>query len=185
LTLVELVLVLALLVVIGAITVPLMQGMFSRVALDGAGDLLRGAWAKARLSAMQSGQTHAFRYEPLGRRFQIIALNSLGDPAKNELYPEIEEADPEPAEFVRLSQNRLPEGIVFHSGNVASSAQTMATIPMALESTWSQPILFFPDGTTSDATLLLSNSQEAAIRVTLRGLTGISQSVEAEIEASP
>jgi prepilin-type N-terminal cleavage/methylation domain-containing protein len=185
LTLVEVLLVLALLVVISAISIPLLEGSFSRAALYGAGDLLRGAWAKARLAAMQSGQTHAFRYEPMGSRFQIVALNSLGDPAQNELFLDDGESKPESAEFVRLSQNRLPEGVIFHSGNVASSAQTLATLPTALESSWSQPILFYPNGTTSDATLLLANSQEVTIRVTLRGLTGISQTVEAEIEATP
>jgi hypothetical protein len=181
------VLVLALLVIIGAISVPLMDGMFSRIALDGAGELLRGAWAQARLSAMQSGQTHAFRFEPRGRRFQIVALNSLGNPQESTLLPEVEETNPDPAEFVRLSQNRLPENIIFLSGDIASSAQTLATLPFAMEGSWSQPILFYPDGTTSDATLILANSQRAAIRVTLRGLTGISQTVdaEAEIEALP
>jgi hypothetical protein len=86
---------------------------------------------------------------------------------------------------VRLSQNRLPDGIVFISGNVASSAQTLATLPLTAESAWSPPILFHPDGTTSDATLLLANEYQVAIRVTLRGLTGISQTADAEIEALP
>jgi prepilin-type N-terminal cleavage/methylation domain-containing protein len=184
-TLLELLLVLALLVVIAAISVPLLEGSFSRATLYGAGDLLRGAWAKARLSAMQSGQTHAFRYEPLGSRFQIVALNALGAPEHSELMPEDPETREETTEFVRLSQNRLPDGAVFHSGNVASSAKTLATMPMTAESGWSPPILFYPDGTTSDATLLLINDRQLAIRVTLRGLTGISQTAEAEIEASP
>ena len=86
---------------------------------------------------------------------------------------------------MRLSQNRLSDGIVFNSGNVSSSTQLMATLPMVAEGSWSQPILFHPDGTTSDASLVLANSRSVAIRVTLRGLTGISQTADAEIEASP
>jgi prepilin-type N-terminal cleavage/methylation domain-containing protein len=184
LTLIEVLLVLSLLVVIGAIALPMLEGSFSRAALHGAGDLLRGAWAKARLAAMQSGQTHVFRFEPLGSRFQIVALNSMGAP-ENELTLEDPETKEPTSEFVRLSQNRLPDGIIFTSGNIASSAKTLATLPMAAESAWSQPILFHPDGTTSDATLLLANEYEVAIRVTLRGLTGISQTVDAELEAMP
>jgi prepilin-type N-terminal cleavage/methylation domain-containing protein len=185
LTLVEVLLVLSLLVVIGAIAVPLLEGSFSRAALYGAGDLLRGAWSKARLAAMQSGQTHAFRFEPKGGRFQIVALNSLGAPEHSQLMAEDPEAREPTTEFVRLSQNRLPDGVVFFHGNIASSAQTLATMPMTVESSWSQPILFHPDGTTSDASVLLANDQQVAIRVTLRGLTGISQTADAEIEALP
>lgn len=184
LTLIEVLLVLSLLVVIGAIAVPLLEGSFSRAALYGAGDLLRGAWAKARLAAMESGQTHVFRFEPKGSRFQIVALPTLEAP-ENELGLEDPETTEPTTEFVRLSQNKLPDGIVFISGDVASSAQTLATLPMTAESAWSRPILFHPDGTTSDATLLLANDEQVAIRVTLRGLTGISQTADAEIEALP
>jgi prepilin-type N-terminal cleavage/methylation domain-containing protein len=184
LTLVEVLLVLSLLVVIGAIAVPLLEGSFSRAALYGSGDLLRGAWAKARLAAMQSGQTHVFRFEPRGSRFQIVALPALDAP-EHELGLEDPETKEPTTEFVRLSQNRLPDGILFVSGDIASSAQTLATLPLTTESAWSQPIMFYPDGTTSDATLLLANDQQVAIRVTLRGLTGISQTADAEIEALP
>lgn len=185
LTLVELVLVLALLVIISAISVPLLEGSFSRAALDSGGDLLRGAWAKTRLAAIESGATHVFRFEPNGRRFQIVALDALGVPEANAPAPIDPEEETTATEFVRLSQNRLPEGIIFTSGNISSSAQVLATLPFAAEGPWSQPILFHPDGTTSDASVLLSNSRQAMIRVTLRGLTGISQTAEVETEASP
>jgi prepilin-type N-terminal cleavage/methylation domain-containing protein len=185
LTLVEVVLVLALLVVISAISIPLLAGTFSRAALYGGGDLLRGAWAKARLAAMQSGETHAFRFEPNGSRFQIVKLDSLGAPAASELAPEDPETKPEATEFVRLSQNRLPGGVIFSGGDISSSAQVLATLPMTTEGPWSQPILFNPDGTTSDASLLLKNDRQITIRVTLRGLTGISQTTDVDNEASP
>jgi hypothetical protein len=185
LTLFEVVLVLTLLVVISAITLPLLEGTFSRAALDSGGDLLRGAWAKARLTAMQSGQTHAFRYEPNGSRFQIVALNSLGAPEVSEMAPIDPETAPEPTEIVSLKQNRLPDGIVFSSGNVSSSAQILAMMPVTMEGPWSPPIVFHPDGTTSDATVVLANSEQHMIRVTLRGLTGISHMSDADAEESP
>jgi hypothetical protein len=56
----------------------------------------------------------------------------------------------------------------------------MATLPDGAEGAWSQPILFHPDGTTSDATLVLTNEEQVSIRVTLRGLTGISQTVDVD-----
>ena len=57
LTLVEVILVLALLVVIAAVSTPLLEGSFTRAGLQGGGDLLRAAWGKARLAAMESGET--------------------------------------------------------------------------------------------------------------------------------
>ncbi|MDR1492293.1 MAG: type II secretion system GspH family protein [Planctomycetaceae bacterium] len=37
---------------------------------------------------------------------------------------------------------------------------------------WSQPILFYPDGTASTATILLKNAQSRCVELHLRGLTG-------------
>jgi hypothetical protein len=182
LTLVELVLVLALLVVVTGISVSLLEGTFSRASLNSGGDLLRGAWAKARLAAMQSGSPHVFRFEPNGGRFQIVTLNSLGAPEQSVLEPIDPEAEPTKNDFVRLSDNKLPEGVFFVTGNISSSAQVLATLPVTMEGPWSQPILFYPDGTTSDATVVLANERQHAIRVTLRGLTGNSQMVEADLE---
>ena len=38
---------------------------------------------------------------------------------------------------------------------------------------WSPPVLFYSDGTTSDADVVLVNERNTAIRISLRGLTGI------------
>ncbi len=185
LTLVEIVLVLALLVVISAISLPLLDGTLSHAALHSGGDLLRSAWSKARLAAMQSGQTYVFRFEPEGSRFQIVALNELSLPEVAELQPDDPEAQHDAVDVLRLSLNRLPDGVVFAKGDVSTSSHLMATLPEAGHSPWSSPILFHPDGTTSDASVLLTNNRPTAIRVTLRGLTGISNTIDVVDEAGP
>jgi type II secretory pathway pseudopilin PulG len=181
LTLVEVLLVLTLLVVVGAVTAPLLEGSFSRAGLNSAADVLRGAWAKARLAAMQTGQPYVFRFEPNGSRFQIVALNELGLPEINVLEPETN-VEHKAVDMLRLPQTRLPDGISFTAGDVSSSNQLLASVPGAAEGPWSDPILFHPDGTTSDASLLLSNSQNTTIRVTLRGLTGVSNTTDASTD---
>jgi prepilin-type N-terminal cleavage/methylation domain-containing protein len=183
LTLVEVILVLALLVVIGAVSVPLLESSFSRAGLHSAGDTLRGAWAKARLAAMQSGQTCVFRYEPSGSRFQIASLNELELPETSALQPDTAGPRREAVDMLRLPRSRLPDGVVFAAGEVSTSTQLLATLPGAADGPWSQPILFYPDGTTSDASVLLSNSRQTMIRVTLRGLTGISNTTDVTSEA--
>jgi hypothetical protein len=82
----------------------------------------------------------------------------------------IEEDKPE--DIMRLAKNSLPSGVIFASGEVSASSQVLATLGTANGGTWSSPVLFHPDGTSSDATVVLSNESGQTIRVTLRGLTG-------------
>jgi prepilin-type N-terminal cleavage/methylation domain-containing protein len=173
LTLVEVCLVLALLVVIAAVATPLLEGSFARASLQGGSDLLRGAWARARLAAMESGLTYVFRFQPNGGRYQIVTLNDLGMPGAETV---VEGVDPEydVDDMMRVPQPRLPEGVIFAAADISTSSQVLATLGTTEGGVWSNPILFHPDGTTSDASVLLSNDSGQTVRVTLRGLTGIS-----------
>jgi hypothetical protein len=173
------------LVVIAALAVPLMEGAFSRAALHGGSDLVRGAWAKARLAAMQSGQIYAFRFEPNGSRFQIVTLDAIGMPQTIRLEPDDPDAQRSVADILRLSQDRVPEGVLFAAGDIATSSQVTATLPEAASGPWSAPILFRPDGTTSDASIVLVNDRQQTLRVTLRGLTGISNATDVGDEVLP
>src|SRR3954447_23299037 len=95
LTLVEVSLVLALLVVIGAVAIPAMGGAFARASLRGSCDTLRAAWSKARMAAIQKGETYVFRCEPRGGRFQIVPLDQIGAPQsqdQQQVDPESERA---------------------------------------------------------------------------------------------
>jgi Tfp pilus assembly protein FimT len=183
LTLVEVCLVLALLVVIGAVAAPLMEGSFTRAGLQSAAELVRGAWARARLAAMDSGQTHVFRFEPRASRFQIIMLDQLGMPGSEMIAPEDPTAEHSSADMLRLAQNRLPDGVIFAAGDISDSSQVLATLGTATQSAWSAPILFHPDGTTTDASVVLSNESQQTVRVTLRGLTGIANTSDIGREA--
>jgi prepilin-type N-terminal cleavage/methylation domain-containing protein len=184
LTLVEVLLVLALLVVIGAVSVPLLEGSFARAGLQHGGDLVRAAWGRARLAAMESGDIHVFRYERNGNRYHITTLDALGTP-EGEPPIEVEAQPGDSSDLYRLGQDRLPDGIRFAAGDIASSSRVEATLGPIAASDWSAPILFHADGTTSDATVLLSNESQQTIRVTLRGLTGISNISEVGNEAIP
>jgi Tfp pilus assembly protein FimT len=83
LTLIEVVLVMSLLVVIASITMPFLGNSFSRAHLNAAGDILRDALTRGRMTAMQSGEIQAFRCEPKGARFQLVALDKLSPKAAN------------------------------------------------------------------------------------------------------
>lgn len=180
LTLVEVILVLALLVVIGAVVTPILAGSLADARLRHGGDVLRAAWGKARVAAMQSGEPYLFRCEPNGARYQIERLATLVAPdaeAARELPPdEFDEAEYHDADVLRLARARLPAGIVF------ASVEVSAVPPMAAGAAtaggWSAPIVFHADGTTSDAVVHLANADGTQLRVTLRGLTGSARASE-------
>src|SRR4051794_9593586 len=79
-TLIELLLVMSLLVVIASISLPFLGRSFSRAHLNAAGDILRDALTRGRMTAMQTGEIQAFRCEPKGARFQLVALDKLSLP---------------------------------------------------------------------------------------------------------
>lgn len=185
LTLVEVCLVLALLVVISSFAVPVMQGAIQRRALVSGADLVRGAWAKARLAAMQTGQTCAFRFEPGGSRFQIAPLNQLGLPETNEMPPDNPDEQYGAADMLRIPRSRLPDGVVFATGDASASSLVTAMLPDAGNGPWSNPILFHPNGATSDAVIVLANARGQTIHVSLRGLTGISNTSDIATESAP
>ena len=177
LTLVEVTLVLALLVVIGAIVTPILAGSLADARLRHSGDVVRAAWGKARVAAMQSGDPYLFRCEPNGSRYQVERLSALtaeGADAANELAPDdFDEAEYHDADLLRLSRSRLPPGIVFATVEVSAVPQVAAAATTAAG--WSLPIVFYPHGTTSDAVVHLSNAEGTQLRLTLRGLTGSSR----------
>jgi hypothetical protein len=71
----------------------------------------------------------------------------------------------------------LPEGVDFKlletaPDPAAAEAEITAGPQEPTPPDWSDPIFFYPDGTTSDAQLTLKNGQGRAIELNLRGLTG-------------
>ncbi len=143
--------------------------------------MVRAAWGKARLAAMQAGEAYVFRYEEGGSRYQIAQLAALSAEDADDVntLPPLSAEDEEYAEadMLRLAKSRLPTEIFFSQGQVAAVPQ-MAGPALSAEGGWSQPIMFYPDGTTSDAVVLVANADKETLRVPLRGLTGISRASE-------
>jgi prepilin-type N-terminal cleavage/methylation domain-containing protein len=174
LTLIEICLVLTLLVVIASFALPLLGGAIERRSLMSGAGLLQAGLIRARLAAMQSGQAYVVRLEPKGSRFQVLSLDQLSLPESQELPQEDPDAEHSTYDILRFFKTRLPDGVVFGHADVSSSNQLTATMGSAGDGPWSAPILFRPDGTTSDASIVLVNEPGQTVRVTLRGLTGTS-----------
>ena len=172
---------------IAAISAPLLDGAFARARLWHSGDLLRAAWTRARLTAIETGQTHGFRMEVRGGHYQLTAWDDIQAAAGQTPAPPATTppAEGEPAITAEYGDDSLPEGVVFAAAQVAPTTQLNAGQPAVVTSGWSPPILFYPDGTASDASVLLADQRQQTLRVTLRGLTGIASPGEIGEEAAP
>ncbi len=176
-TLVEVLLTMALLVIISGVAWISLQRPLARQRLLSAADAVRTQWCQARVDAMKSGHTYAFRYLVHGDRYHLGAQE---DPqvdfsvVAQALSPD-EEAlgdDPLPPPVDKT----LPQGVRFlpadGGGDLAAMGDDPETESAGEGSDWSDPIYFFADGSTSDARLLLAADRHSAMRLLLRGITG-------------
>jgi prepilin-type N-terminal cleavage/methylation domain-containing protein len=199
-TLVEILVVLALLVVIGGLVVPVFEGSIASVRLRRAGDQVVTGWSRARAEAIESGQPYQFRFTPDTGTFVIEPWTGLFGEESNSAAskttpgstststtnatttsPTASTANSTAATSA-VANMALPEEIVFQGGELAvedfqSGERSVASLQDAGESL-STPILFFPDGTASEASVLLTNGKKQFVRVTLRGLTGVGRASE-------
>jgi len=59
------------------------------------------------------------------------------------------------------------------AGNLSANNMSSADDASSTGGSWSEPIFFYPDGTTSTAQLVLKNKEGRMIELFLRGLTGV------------
>lgn len=197
-TLVELLLVLVLLVIVGSLAAPLFEGSFSSIRLRRGTDQVLAAWSDARTHAIEAGRVYQFRFKPEGNSYRVDPWTGglETDPAlqaQTTLGSNLSEsesitttgsgASDEEQELLDWKlEETLPEQITFSSAerlteDEAGQRQVMQ-LNQGVASEWSAPILFFPDGRTSSASLLLKNNNDVYCRATLRSLTGVGRASE-------
>ena len=183
-TLLELVLVLAVLVVLAGLMMPALEKPFAGERLKKGAEQVRTEWTRARIKAMSSGVPQVFTFQPESGWFVVEPYGGLeveteaadasafGLPANNNAA--VSSTGPV---VVPLQQRELPEGVVFVLGQALADTRSMTMGPTQPQqnpqTATSPPVFFYPDGTTSTAELLLRNEHGLHISVALRGLTGL------------
>ncbi len=175
-TLMELLLVMAIIVALAVVAGPSFQGTLRRMSLSSAADTVRAELTRAHVMAMRTGRIHAFQYESGGTKYKIEPWIG-GDDALESPEGELG-ATPAPVATTNTenSEPTLPEGTKFSAGDAAFSSrgQRVEEEVMGMSSSaanWSRPILFYPDGSAGDAFIVVGNEYNAGIRVDLRGIT--------------
>jgi len=178
-TLLELLLTLSLLVALMALAWPALDGPLARQRLRSAADQVRARWGQARVQAMSTGQTYLFRCVVNSDRYTIECRSGpefVADAIDVEGTEGFAEDSDDSAD-TQKSEYTLPEKVTFVAGEASQDARAQTVdygtdSPGGSEEDWSEPILFYPDGTTSTARLVLRNQRDYCIELSLRGLTG-------------
>ncbi len=202
LTLLELLLVIALLTILTSLAMPLLEESFESMRIRQGTDQVIAIWSRARTAAIESGQVHFFRYQAETGNYRVEPLADETDSSdrtqweknRTEVPSSKSSAAPQLLMDAQFDENgsariegTLPGSIVIRTGaslveELADSAiggeadveERAHSLDGRSEREWSSPIMFYPDGTSGDASLLVESRQRKQ-RVTLRGLTGIAR----------
>jgi len=189
-TLLELLLVLALLAIMAAFSWPALRGSMGGQSLRSAGDQVRTLWLRARTKAITSGETMSFRYQPGTGKYRVeqrteqqllLAAFSASSAGAGQQAgggaPSAAGQSATPPAPLSPVEHQLPEGVTFAGSEVTadSRAARLAAeerVRSMGDGTWSEAVLFYPDGTATAAQVALVGARGRAITVELRSLTG-------------
>jgi type II secretory pathway pseudopilin PulG len=175
-TMFELVLVLAIIVVLGAMFYPSIDNMYSSSKVEASADQVRAAWATARAHAMEEGRSYRFAVKHGASDFRVA-------PDSNKYWTSSGTPDEEdPRNPAYIKEDKLSNPIVFNMVELPDPNQAKQLDPTVVnvdalnraEGNWSTVAVFLPDGTAeNDASIGLTSGGGKPTYVRLRALTGV------------
>ena len=166
-TLLEILLVVAVIAVLAAVAVPLWNVMLQSEKVSRGADILRAELGATRVLSIREGEEYVFCYVPESGQFwsePLSASTSLVSPLMGE----------EPSDKLSLPPaNYLPEGVFFSiDSQVGETIRSQNTEEESGSSTQARRIIFYPDGSSQSAGIVIRNEYGDGIQVSLRGITG-------------
>ncbi|HEY1381191.1 MAG TPA: GspH/FimT family pseudopilin [Gemmataceae bacterium] len=161
-TLLEVLLVVAVIVILAAMAYPSIEAMYGDVRLSAAADQVRARWADARTKAIEEGRPYRFATQPDGQ-FRIAPdAADFWSGGGGSGASESNDADTPPL----VVEESLPKGIGF-SDETNNSGDNSDGGP------WTTVLKFLPDGTASaDKTITLQAEGYRSVQLRVRALTG-------------
>lgn len=170
-TLLEILLVLGVLTVFLGIAWPSVTGAYRRYAFSDRLEDVRSAFAGSRLTAIDAGLIYQFRYEPGGRNYVLVPYElPIGSPTDNSTAASVgKQVSGELHETMQFETTSSFAGVEKLSPDMLSGLSNAGKLQSV---DWGPAILFYPDGTSVDATFDVVDEQKRRGRLTVRGLTG-------------
>ncbi len=177
-TLFEMLVALAVLLIVIGMTFPAVGRMYANHELNQSVEHVRASLQGTRYHAIDSGIVYQFRFEPNGRRFLVIPYEQTaleGASAAQSLNSQ--SADLPATKFSgELSEQmrfRMPDGQDAIGQRIDRTwFDGMDVAHDLADTTWSAPLLFYPDGIATDAAFEVIDVKRRFRRLTLRALTG-------------
>lgn len=177
-TLMEMVLVLALLVVLAAMAYPSLDSMYGDYRVVGAADLVRARWADARSAAVNQGRPYRFAVVRSRGNFRV-APEGADYWANGGAAP----ASVETNAVAVVIEDALPRGIRFllgENGGDLPNGETALPLGSVSPDQWMGVVTFLPDGTAqalggtddTEVRLLFQSRGSVPMELRLRTLTG-------------
>ncbi len=188
-TVLELILVLAVVVAIAGISWPRMSGFLKRESVMGNIEQVRQMLDHARVQAVEDGITYQFRYEPNGRKYVLLPYDlqvPVDDQSSSSQALTEQSISGSSAGNIKLAiVQELTEDCQFYMPTTLISDD-----PIVLERlpepwlkmvrngvqhrdvSWSAPILFSADGTATTGAVTVVDEDKRYITASVRGLTG-------------
>ncbi len=175
-TLIELLLVLAVIIVVMGMATPSINRMFQRTALDRGADLVRAAMGEARVKAIKEGDVYSVFVAQGSNWFDVAPFansqNQISRANRDQSFSRQQGN-------TSFEDNLLPRGVNFTATEVLSDSRATEVMAGTGGSGGNglQQILFYPDGTSQDASIVLQNEIGGIVEIQLRGLTGLAKTV--------
>jgi prepilin-type N-terminal cleavage/methylation domain-containing protein len=168
-SLIEIIMVVAIMVAIAAMMTPAMAEFFGAQKLAKSADQIRSEMGRARVEAIRTGDVMAFYFTPEMTSYTVAPFSESFEEQRNQESAGVDERS---SDF-NFTQERLPRGVIFAAADSPPDARVTQTM-MENEVSLSRmrPILFYPDGTSQNAAIILKNEKNDLYKITLRGLTG-------------
>lgn len=166
-TLIEVLLVVAIMVtMIGLAWTPLLRSWGDH-RLKAATEDVRSVLAGTRINSLENDATWQFRYEPGGNRYVRVPY---------------QQTESETSSAVGRMSLVLPEGLTFNESNAVAGTRSEPLSALDVQGladageltgvSWSEPILFYSDGTATELTFQVIDSEAGEMTVSVRDLTG-------------
>jgi prepilin-type N-terminal cleavage/methylation domain-containing protein len=172
-TLFELLIVLGVMLLIAGIVWPRMLAFYQTSRLKDNARRIYDTIAAARLAAIDHGVAYQFFYEPSGRHFLMIPSEDQAASGSS---------DDGGATFnLPARAGQIPENFTLSSaggeeqGSVTLTPEMLRDVPQELDLSnvnWSQPVVFYPDGSGSDMQVDIEDDRQQYISISVRTLTG-------------
>lgn len=173
-TLLEMLLVLAILVAMTAVTIPVVSRMYDAHRIQQAAMEVRTTLSAARLRAVDGGEVFECRFEPDGRHLVILAHRDRGIRFGSDDIGS-SPANQRPAEGIHVE---LPQPLYFWTAdNSRERLEDRALLELADGNllgnrSWSAPVVFAANGTSNNAEFEIRDRAGRAVQLEVRGLTG-------------